>query len=268
MQVPAGDAVELDCLGLSYCSAGGTGRALEGGAFPGDYDTDADGFGAIFRGTTGDFQLGVGATAAQIGSGDAFIQHITTGATTTQVPGILNYLFATTPALARWADRTGTSGSVTYPAGPGTSGTAPNPISLTAGATTAMSSPRPCSGARSARRSRARARAPAGSTSAASATAPTSPTAHHPEAPDAGDAATAPPTPPATRACVQRRPGARHRGGPAGRPGEPAHVLCRPHALSVQRRRDVEPGRVAAVDIQARSNYGDNAAQKVYFRRG
>ena len=63
MQVPDGDAVELDCLGLSYCSAGGTGRALEGGAFPGDYDVDADGFGAIFRGTTGDFQLGVGATA-------------------------------------------------------------------------------------------------------------------------------------------------------------------------------------------------------------
>ena len=249
MQVPDGDTVELDCLGLSYCSAGGTGRALEGGAFPGDYDIDADGFGAIFRGTTGDFQLGVGATAAQIGSGDAFIQHVTTGTTTTQVPGILNYLFATTPALARWADGSGASGSVIYPAGPGTTGTAPNPISLTAGAdghvVATLTFWRP------------QRKAIAGSGEGTgwidigglgySADIPNGPSSGGPGAPggmgrgrcDGAAYGTADPSLSVSGdqvldTAADRRPTRRT-----------AHVLCRHHALPDQRRRDVERGRDA-----------------------
>ena len=272
MQVPDGDTVELDCLGLSYCSAGGTGRALEGGAFPGDYDTDADGFGAIFRGSTGDFQLGVGATAAQIGSGDTFIQHVTTGTTTTQVPGILNYLFATTPALARWADGSGASGSVTYPAGPGATGTAPNPISLTAGAdghvVATLTFWRP------------QRKAIAGSGEGTgwidigglgySADIPNGPSAGGPGAPggagrgrcDGGAYGTADPSLSVS--------GDQVLDTAADRPADPANQLT----FSVDITRCLTNGGVTwnagetlAVDIQARSNYGDNAAQKVYFRR-
>jgi hypothetical protein len=272
MQVPAGDTVELDCGGLIYCSAGGTGRALEGGAFPAAYDTDADGFGAIFRGTTGDFQLGVGATASQIGSGDAFIEHVTTGTTTTHVPGILNYIFSTTPALARWADGSGASGSVTYPAGPGASGTAPNPIALTAGAdgnvVATLTFWRP------------QRKAIAGSGEGTgwidigglgyTADIPNGPSAGGPGAPggpgrgrcDAGAYSTADPS--------LSVAGDQVLDTAADRPADPANQVT----FSVDLTRCLTNGGVTwnvgetlAVDIQARSNYGDNAAQKVYFRR-
>jgi len=51
IQVPTGDSVELECPGLSYCSAGGTGTTLEGERkFPEAVDSDGDGLGTVERG--------------------------------------------------------------------------------------------------------------------------------------------------------------------------------------------------------------------------
>jgi hypothetical protein len=273
MQVPAGELVELDCGGLSYCSAGGTGRALEGGAFPGAYDDDGDGLGAIFAGTTGDFQLGVGATTSEIGSGDAFIESITNGSSVTALPGILNYIFSTTPALATWSDSSGATGTVTYPAAPGTTGTTQSPILLTAGpdghvvATLAFWRPQR--------------RAIDGSGEGSGWV-------------DIGGLG--------YKADIPNGPSS---GGP-GAPGGPGRPRCGSDAYSttdpnlsvsgdqlVDRARDRPAdvantltfsidlsnclsagsvtwtaGQTLAVDIQAVSSYGDNAAQKVFFRLG
>jgi hypothetical protein len=127
--VPPGDSVELDCGGLSYCSKGGTGHVLGGPAFPAEFDTDGDGFGTLTKGPTNDFQLFPGAPADKIGSGDTFIYRITTGGVETQKPMSLNYVFSTTPALNEWSTAAG-SGTVSYPAGPMTSGGSANPIAV------------------------------------------------------------------------------------------------------------------------------------------
>jgi hypothetical protein len=133
ISVPAGDEVELDCLGLAYCSAGGTGTTLTGNKpFPGDFDADGDGFGTITRGATGDFQLHPGAKSAEIGSGDSFIEHVTRGGVETTAAGTLNYVFSTTPALTTFTAGAGT-GTISYPVGPGGLGTAQNPIPVAAG---------------------------------------------------------------------------------------------------------------------------------------
>jgi hypothetical protein len=131
--VPAGDEVELDCLGLAYCSAGGTGTTLVGNKpFPGAFDADGDGFGTITRGSTGDFQLHPGATSAEIGSGDSFIEHVTTSGAETTAAGTLNYVFSTTPALTTFTTAAG-SGTISYPVTPGGLGTDQNPIAVPAG---------------------------------------------------------------------------------------------------------------------------------------
>jgi hypothetical protein len=133
ISVPAGDEVELDCLGLAYCSAGGTGTTLAGNKpFPGDFDADGDGFGTITRGSTGDFQLHPGATSAEIGSGDSFIEHVTTGGSETTAAGTLNYVFSTTPALTTFTTGAG-SGTISYPIAPGGLGTESNAIAVAAG---------------------------------------------------------------------------------------------------------------------------------------
>jgi hypothetical protein len=133
VSVPAGDEVELDCLGLAYCSAGGTGTTLTGNKpFPGDFDSDGDGFGTITRGATGDFQLHPGAKSAEIGSGDSFIEHVTTGGAETTAAGTLNYVFSTTPALTTFTAGAG-SGTISYPVAPGGLGTDQNPIPVAAG---------------------------------------------------------------------------------------------------------------------------------------
>jgi hypothetical protein len=131
IQVAAGGQVELDCGGLTYCSTGGTGTAMEGGQpFPGAFDADGDGFGLLTAGPTGDFQLRTGATASQIGTGNAFVERITNDGAETQLPGILNYAFSTTPALRSWSAAGGSSGTVTYPVPAGAPGTPGFPILL------------------------------------------------------------------------------------------------------------------------------------------
>jgi len=94
---------ELDCTGLSYCSAGGNGAAISSvtAPFPDSTDKDRDGLGTIRPGPTGDFQLKTGATFAQIAAGDVLTQLITEPGTgrVTRVPGMLNFIFVSTPAI-------------------------------------------------------------------------------------------------------------------------------------------------------------------------
>lgn len=107
-------AVELDCGGLSYCSAGGTGRTVEGnlefpGTAGGSLDSDSDGWGTIARGGTGDFQLKTGADSTSIGAGDTFIQKVTdTSSKEAEIPGMLNFVFSSTPALKTVTTTVGT----------------------------------------------------------------------------------------------------------------------------------------------------------------
>jgi hypothetical protein len=154
-----GDSVELDCGGkpdpnnpngwlggLSYCTRGGTGRVFgancctraEWPSFPGvpggPYDPDGDGLGTPPNNSSspspGFFSLFHGATTAQIGTGDVVIQRVTTGGVETQFPATLEYVFATTPALASYSDTAGNSRTLSYPISPGDPGTPGNGFPL------------------------------------------------------------------------------------------------------------------------------------------
>jgi hypothetical protein len=100
-----GRQTELDCTGLTYCSEGGSGVSLSSvtAPFPGSNDKDRDGFGTIRPGPTGDFQLKTGATFAQIAAGDVLTQIITDPVTEreTRVPSMLNFIFVSTPAIKK-----------------------------------------------------------------------------------------------------------------------------------------------------------------------
>jgi hypothetical protein len=149
LNVPQGDVVALDCGGLSYCSAGGTGQLATGMGpkpasvpFPSCCDPNGDGFGNL-RGADA---VGLGAdgqandwgffypsaTSEQIGSGDAFVLNVTSGGTVTQLPVSLAFVFNTVPALASYDGGAGDSGAISYPAPSGALGTQFNPIPLSA----------------------------------------------------------------------------------------------------------------------------------------
>ncbi|MEA2393428.1 MAG: hypothetical protein QOJ82_1319 [Solirubrobacteraceae bacterium] len=272
MQVPQADSVELDCGGLVYCSKGGTGRVLQAGAFPDAYDDDNDGFGTLTRGATGDFQLGVGATAAQIGSGDAFIEHVTTGSTVTQLPGVLNYVFSTTPSLVRWADGSGAAGEIPAARFPQMPGSSQAPLTLTpAGdgrivATLTFWRPQR--------------KAIEGSGEGTGwidigllgygADIPNGPSAGGPGAPGGAGSGRCDGGAYGAGGPGLSVDGDQVRDGQADRPADPANTVT----FSVDLTRCLQnggvawnPGEVLAVDIQARSSYGDNAAQKIFFKR-
>jgi hypothetical protein len=149
VNVPTGDQVSLDCGGLSYCSAGGTGQLQTNPApnvpkqpFPSCCDPSGDGFGNL----RGQDALGLGgdgnpnnwgffypsATSSQVGSGDAFLLNVTAGGTVTQIPATLAFVFNTVPALASYDDKTGDSGTIPYPSSATAPGTVGNPIPLAA----------------------------------------------------------------------------------------------------------------------------------------
>lgn len=126
------ESAELDCGGLTYCTAGGTGRSTEpypdGRKFPEELDDDGDGLGTITAGgSTGDFQLRTFAPSSAIGSGDTFVEILSDG---TQISGSLNYMFNTTPAVRSYVDGSGAGATVSYPAGAQEPGTATNPLPL------------------------------------------------------------------------------------------------------------------------------------------
>ena len=275
IQVPSGD-VELDCGGLSYCSKGGTGIAMGNGgnpdpanAFPDAFDSDGDGFGLLKAGSTGDFQLLTGATAAEIGSGDAFVERVTRGGAESEIPGILNYVFSTTPALRSWTEGA-TSGTVTYPVPAGGAGTAANPVpvSATGDVIVAMTFWRPQrkaipgSGEGSDWVDIGRLRYTADVPNAPVAAGPGAPGARGPGNCAASAYSTADPN--------LKVGGDGVEDSSADRPSNPANTLT----FSVNLTRCLAAAGVAwlsgetlQVDIQARSSFGDNAAQKVSFRR-
>lgn len=117
-----GETAELDCGTLGYCSSGGTGQNLNQpfpGTAGGTFDPDSDGFGTITRGGTGDFQLQTRATTATIGAGDTLVQRVTaTDGTERRVPGVLNFVFNSTPALKTVAVNGGAEQTINYAASP------------------------------------------------------------------------------------------------------------------------------------------------------
>lgn len=139
MQVPPGDSVELDCGGLTYCNAGGTGQVdIFSGSragthpFPDDFDGDGDGFGNMTQaGRDGpggtEFTLLPHATSSQIGPGDTFIERVTGNAAETLLPGSIVYVFNTHPALVAWSDGKN-AGTISYPAPADPPGSQQNPI--------------------------------------------------------------------------------------------------------------------------------------------
>lgn len=103
IQVAGGNtlATELDCGSLNYCSSGGTG-SVTGQPFPASFDSDSDGYGTITPGGTGDLQLTVNVTdKSQIGAGDILIQRVINAeGEEILVPGMLNFVFNSTPAIS------------------------------------------------------------------------------------------------------------------------------------------------------------------------
>jgi hypothetical protein len=138
---PHDATTELDCRGLSYCSAGGTGRVgftgptatvSSGAPFPACCDPDGDGFGTLnlapfdpgSEGHPGQFFLAHRATTSEIGTGDVLIERATSGGAESQFPIALQDVFATVPALVSYDDGGGAE-TVSYPVAPSTPGCPP-----------------------------------------------------------------------------------------------------------------------------------------------
>ena len=164
LNVPTGDLVELNCNGLSFCSAGGSGQAQMSGLpntnpqqpqlsafgydqitpFPASSLDPATGFGeivgpAVPTGMLGtdsngqEFNLDPRASTADIGSGDVITEVVTANGVTTDIPTTIDFVFNTVPAISAYSDSAGGSGTVTYPDTSGM-GTPNNPIKAAAGA--------------------------------------------------------------------------------------------------------------------------------------
>jgi len=141
------EEVQLDCGGLTYCTTGGTGLISTPGSnrpdpaepFPSCCDPDGNGWGTM-SGQAGpnspEFDIYPKATSEQIKTGDTMIEHFPDG---TELPGTLNFVFNTTPALVSWTSTGGDAAQVTYPVksgnpqSPGDPGTRDNPFAVHAG---------------------------------------------------------------------------------------------------------------------------------------
>lgn len=136
-----GTPVELDCGGrpdpnnpngwiggVSYCTRGGTGRLLQGpGNTPGFptpcCDADGDGLaelrqiGPMVNPMAGFFGMPIspGATPDQIRPGDVLIMKGTRNGAPVDLSSTLGLVLSTPPALARYDDRQGDSGTLSYP---------------------------------------------------------------------------------------------------------------------------------------------------------
>jgi hypothetical protein len=273
--VPDGGAVELDCGGLSYCSKGGTGRALTGFGgpllgprFPDDFDADNDGFGTLTRGPTGDFQLFTGAGTAAIGSGNAFIYRVATGGAETQIPATLNYIFSTTPALQTYVTGAG-SGTISYPVSPGSTGTMNHPIWVPSGdGKVTMTYWRP----------QRKAIAGSGEGTGWVDIGKLNYTADVPNGPSSGGPGSSPgPGPgncrPESYSTTDPSLSVTGNGvvdAASDRPADPANTLTFTvdlNACLAASGLTWGSGQSLKVDIQARSEFGDNAAQAVFFKR-
>jgi hypothetical protein len=117
--IMAGDFVELDCGGLTYCSRGGTGTVnLASGQslpFPACCDPDGNGLGNLTPTPPGGSPLVLRPNTAQVGTGDVLIERASTNGVQSQVAIAIQYVFATVPALVSYDDRQGDSVTVPYP---------------------------------------------------------------------------------------------------------------------------------------------------------
>ncbi|MBX7145416.1 MAG: hypothetical protein K1X79_13280 [Oligoflexia bacterium] len=131
-----GTTTELNCTGLNYCSADGTGTVQGAGNFPGSvgdatYDPDSDGFGTITAGGTGDFQLQTGANSSEIKGGDVITEIVTDSSNKeTTYSGILNFTYNTSPAVTQVVVGSDAPITISYPVTGGSIGTSGNPISV------------------------------------------------------------------------------------------------------------------------------------------
>lgn len=122
-----GEGARLDCGGLPYCTAGGTGKLLQGPkgdpsapAFPECCSPDESGAGLMTSSTSfpGEFFLGPGTAA--VGTGDTFVER----GDGHEASDTLGFVFRTNPALKSFTSDA-TSTTVGYPAtfgGPGSPG--------------------------------------------------------------------------------------------------------------------------------------------------
>ena len=249
----AGSGARLDCTGLSYCSFGGTG-SVAGAPWP-----TAPGYGLLAVGPTGDFQLQTGATSSQIRSGDVLTEVMPDG---TRIGGMLNFVFGTTPALQAYSVNGGAAAAVAYPA---TVGTMANPIPVPAAGpvSVTMTYWRP-----------QRAGIPATGEAAWMDIGRLNYSADVPNGPSASPGA---PTPGPGRCAMSAYSTSDPDLSAAGdglqdsqgdRAASPANTLT--FTIDLTACLGATPwaaGQNLQVDIQARSQYGDNAAQKIVFRR-
>jgi hypothetical protein len=144
--IPSGGAAELDCGGLSYCRAGGSGFFhTRSQKFPEQFDADRDGFGtmapvpAFQEGQDGlgvtqtvdprsVFGLAPLAGAAEVRAGDSYIDRIGTS----EQPVTLGSVFGTLPALAAWSDPSRVV-TISYPVPAGAEGSESNAFTVKAG---------------------------------------------------------------------------------------------------------------------------------------
>ncbi len=139
VKAASGEESELDCNGLSYCSAGGTGTVLNtSDAFPGSpggvFDSDSDGNGTIVAGSTGDFQLATNLTSFdQLNAGDAYVQTVASSGSASLRTFIssLQFAYRSTPAMKSLTmdpDGDAVKTTFSYPVAQGSSGTPGNCI--------------------------------------------------------------------------------------------------------------------------------------------
>ena len=152
VNTPTGDIVKLDCHGLSYCTAGGTGRVVMNGVFsspgvggpesisepfPSCCTAGSDGMGILRGGPLNvvidgnEFSLDPHAVSTKIGTGDLMTLLVTKDGVTTLQPLPLEFVFNTVPALKSFDGGTGVK-TIDYAAGAGAYGTRNNPMPVTA----------------------------------------------------------------------------------------------------------------------------------------
>jgi hypothetical protein len=147
--LPRGDA-ELDCGGLIYCRAGGSGRDVTRmHVFPDDFDADQDGFGLMTDsrplnpsrdgfGTTAQIDRPIFALAPGtglrtvpgsdgIGSGDQYLERFPGGLVQ---PTTLGYVFDSVPAIKSYGQE-GATTDIAYPVPEDGPGTERDPLPIT-----------------------------------------------------------------------------------------------------------------------------------------
>lgn len=137
-------AVDVDCLGLTYCRAGnGTAiiQGVGGGEPPADlplnspwtdYDTNSDGLPNLYPWTERQrFAIIVTSNTdtSQVKPGDSYNFIATSSKGKTTIASNLDFYFITTPAVTSYDVGAGPQ-SVSYPVAPGSTGTQGNPVQM------------------------------------------------------------------------------------------------------------------------------------------